>query len=137
MPPNRTNQTSFPMTIQRTELFVPLTTAPPAGESREFRIQVIPDGERGQFTALEDDAGRRQLASAGVGRSAPGSGNGSSPQAGTIQPVSRPFLGKKNCEPQVMLQRDGERITSIRIQCSCGPVMDLACDYGAVEELKS
>src|SRR5579859_5750979 len=106
MPPNRTN---FLMTIQRTELFVPLTTTPPAGESREFRIQVIPEGERGQFTALEDDAGRRQLASAGVGRSATaGSGNASNPQTGTFQPVSRPFSGKKSCEPQVMLQRDGE-----------------------------
>lgn len=129
------------MTIQRTEQFVPLTTAPAAGESREFRIQVIPDGERGQFTALEDDAGRRQFASASVGRAAPAGSGSSNPQAGNIQPAvgnGRPFSGKKNCEPQVMLQRDGERITSIRIQCSCGQVMDLACDYGAaVEELKS
>lgn len=32
-------------------------------------------------------------------------------------------------EPQITLTRDGDRITSIRVQCSCGEVMDLQCDY--------
>ena len=123
MPRNRTN---FPMTIQRTELFVPLTAAPPESGSREFRIQVIPDAERGQFTALEDDAGRRQSVLAG-------SSAGPAGQPAVSMPGNLKFPhGKKSCEPQVSLQRDGERITSIRIQCSCGQVMDLACDYGEV-----
>ena len=120
------NRTSFPMTIQRTELFVPLTAAPPESGSREFRIQVIPDAERGQFTALEDDAGRRQSVSAGSS-----AGPAGQPVA-SLSGNMKFSHGKKNCEPQVSLQRDGERITSIRIQCSCGQVMDLACDYGEV-----
>ena len=32
-------------------------------------------------------------------------------------------------EPRVTLQRDGERVSSIRIQCSCGQVIELACVY--------
>ena len=35
----------------------------------------------------------------------------------------------KSCEPRVSLQSDGDRITSIRVQCACGQVMDLACVY--------
>jgi len=33
------------------------------------------------------------------------------------------------CEPRVTLQRDGERVSSIRIQCGCGQVIELACVY--------
>ena len=32
-------------------------------------------------------------------------------------------------EPRVTLQRDGDRVSSIRIQCSCGQVIELACVY--------
>jgi len=35
------------------------------------------------------------------------------------------------CEPRVTLQRDGDRISAIRIQCSCGQVIELACAYQA------
>ena len=48
---------------------------------------------------------------------------------------SRPFQplghGKTGspCEPRVTMQRDGERISAIRIQCSCGQVIELACVY--------
>ncbi len=35
------------------------------------------------------------------------------------------------CEPRVTLQRDGERVSSIRIQCGCGQVIELACVYQA------
>ena len=38
------------------------------------------------------------------------------------------------CEPRVTLQRDGERVSSIRIQCSCGQVIELACVYQAEPE---
>ncbi|HZL14175.1 MAG TPA: hypothetical protein VFC85_08535 [Verrucomicrobiae bacterium] len=92
------------MTIQRTESFVPLFAAPPAGESREFRVTVIPQGESSRpFQTLE------QVASAAAKNISPN--------------------GKKNCEPRLTLQRDGERVTSIRIQCTCGQTMDLACVY--------
>ena len=33
------------------------------------------------------------------------------------------------CEPHVTLQRDGERVSAIRIQCGCGQVIELACVY--------
>ena len=33
------------------------------------------------------------------------------------------------CEPRVTLQRDGGRVTVIRIQCACGQVIELACVY--------
>ena len=45
--------------------------------------------------------------------SVPGHGQGA---AGSRQPV-------------VTLQRDGDRVTGIRIECSCGQVIDLACSY--------
>jgi hypothetical protein len=36
---------------------------------------------------------------------------------------------KKIGEPRVSVQRDGDRITHLRIQCSCGQIIDLACVY--------
>jgi hypothetical protein len=39
--------------------------------------------------------------------------------------------GKKTCEPRVTIQRDGDRVTHLRVQCACGQVMDLACVYDA------
>jgi hypothetical protein len=92
------------MTLQRTESFVPLTAASPAGENREFRVTVIPQtGPAQPFQTLE--------------QAASGIASGISPDR------------KKNCEPRLTIQRDGERITNIRIQCACGQVMDLACVY--------
>ena len=32
-------------------------------------------------------------------------------------------------KPVVTLQREGERITGIRIECVCGQVIELACSY--------
>lgn len=32
-------------------------------------------------------------------------------------------------QPVVTLQRDGERITGIRVECPCGQVIELACSY--------
>ena len=32
-------------------------------------------------------------------------------------------------EPKVTLERDGDRITCIKIQCGCGHVIELACAY--------
>ncbi len=92
------------MTLPRTEPFVPLTSATPSRENREFRVTVIPqNGPPQPFQTLE------QIAS--------GAAEGSSP------------IGKKNCEPRLSLQRDGERVTNIRIQCTCGQTLDLACVY--------
>ena len=35
-------------------------------------------------------------------------------------------LGAK---PTITLERDGERVTGIRIECVCGQVIELACSY--------
>ena len=92
------------MTLQKTESFVPLTTATTTPENRAFQVTVIPQaGPSGTFQALE----KATLANVDMGTS----------------------HSKKNCEPQLSLQRDGDRITHIRIQCSCGQVMELACAY--------
>ena len=49
-----------------------------------------------------------------------------------FQPLGRP-AGKPGpagqCEPRVTLQRDNGRVSAIRIQCSCGQVIELACVY--------
>lgn len=85
-----------------TDAFVPLTTAPISDERREFRVTVIPQaGQSRTFHSLE------QLAPA----------------------PDSPANHKKVCEPRVSVQRDGDRVSGIRIQCNCGQVMDLACHY--------
>jgi len=38
---------------------------------------------------------------------------------------AHPATGK----PTVSLQKEGDRVTHIRIQCGCGEVIELACDY--------
>jgi len=32
-------------------------------------------------------------------------------------------------EPRITVQRDGERVTGIRVTCTCGQVIELACSY--------
>jgi hypothetical protein len=32
-------------------------------------------------------------------------------------------------DPRVTLQRDGDRVSSIRLQCACGRLIELACVY--------
>lgn len=34
-----------------------------------------------------------------------------------------------SCPPKVTLQRDGDRVTQIRLECGCGEVFDLTCGY--------
>jgi hypothetical protein len=34
-----------------------------------------------------------------------------------------------HANPTVTFERDGDRVTLIRIQCPCGNVFELACDY--------
>ena len=94
----------LPMTLQKTESFVPLTAAASHNENREFRLTVIPQTEPSRtFQSLE------QIAS-------------SAAEAGLLH-------GKKHGEPLLSVQREGGRITNIRIQCGCGQVMELACVY--------
>jgi hypothetical protein len=43
---------------------------------------------------------------------------------------SNPSATNASCgEPRLSLQRDGDKITSVHIECACGQVIDLACEY--------
>ena len=48
-------------------------------------------------------------------------------QAGSVH--SPGHASPSICEPRVTLQREADCITGIRIQCSCGQVIDLKCAY--------
>jgi hypothetical protein len=83
-------------------LFVPLTSAASSnGAAQEFRVLVARNPERAE-------AFRPQTV-------------GESPAGGAV-PAS-------SCQSRVWLERDGERVTAIHVQCSCGQVTDLACVY--------
>jgi len=93
-----------PMTPLRTESFVPLTAAPAPPGRREFNVSVTRhDAPSKPFHSLEP---RRADA-----------------------PATAASAEKKICEPRVSVQRDNGRVTHLRIQCTCGQVMDLACSY--------
>jgi hypothetical protein len=54
------------------------------------------------------------------------------PQGTNIPPISNPAAtqGKaKACAPVVDVEREGERITRIRIKCSCGELIEIDCQY--------
>jgi len=95
------------MTPNRNDAFVPLapTTPRPAGERREFRATVISQSNQAQSF--------RPVAA-----------------AATVS-VANPAAHGAHGEPKVTLQREGNRVTGIHIQCSCGQVMELACVYDA------
>ena len=100
------------------ESFVPLTAASAPSAPREFRVAILnghshaPGGGSGNGNGAEKKNGFQSLESR--------------------QPVA--FSGvngseKKIGEPRVTVQRDGDRVTHLRIQCTCGMIMDLACVY--------
>jgi hypothetical protein len=90
------------MTTPQTNPFVPLVAAMPSGEKRDFQITVISQTNQPQaFQSLDK----------------------------TSPVTDERALFKKNCEPRLSVQRDGDRITSIRVQCNCGQTIDLACLY--------
>jgi len=93
------------MTAPQTDQFVPLTTASPAANGRgDFRVLVTAAPKEARPFAVHHAAAPSVVPS----QSAPPS----------------------TCEPQVALQRDGDRVTGIQIRCSCGQVIDLVCYYG-------
>jgi hypothetical protein len=86
-----------------TDLFIPLAVGPAAkGKMEEFHLLVAAHPEKAR--RLSDS----NLAGIGVA-------------AGSAVPVG--------CEPRITVQKEGECITGIHIQCSCGQVIDLKCAY--------
>lgn len=65
---------------------------------------------------------------------AAGSGGGPVPAFKPLRPHSPTACAQASAEtpprePVVTLQKDGDRVTSIRIECGCGQVIELACTY--------
>lgn len=86
----------------RDESFVPLTPASPSANRRtDLRISILPQaGNARTFRPLQHAGGKQTSVAHGPG-----------------------------CEPRVSVQRDGDRVTSIQIQCACGQLIELACVY--------
>lgn len=96
------------------ESFVPLTAAPAPSAPREFRVSIL----SGHTHATSEGDGA--VKSAGF------------QSLETSRPVAvNSIKSDKVGEPRVTIQRDGDRITHLRIQCACGQIMDLACVYEA------
>jgi hypothetical protein len=98
------------MTPTPTESFVPLTTAlPSSGARTEFQATVLSEpSETKKFQPVAMPAA----------------------SAFGTKPIAR----GENCQPQVSLQREGNRVTGIRVQCSCGEVIELACAYDSAAQ---
>ena len=71
---------------------MPLTAAPETREPREFRAKIVPQAEATRpFQTLE------------------------------LRPAAPASGGKKICEPRVSVQRDGDRVTNIRVAMHLRP----------------
>ena len=90
------------MTTPRSNSFVPLSNAPASATERQDF----------HLTLLTQTAAARPA----------------QPASTTPMAPATPGL----CQPRITLQRDGPTITSIRIQCACGHVMELECEYEAM-----
>jgi hypothetical protein len=93
------------MTPQRTESFVPLTAATAPPERREFQVNVI-----------HGEAAQKNFQTLAAPPAMPATN-------------AEPAKPKSLCEPRVTVQRDGQRVTHLHIQCTCGQTIDLACLY--------
>jgi hypothetical protein len=54
-----------------------------------------------------------------------------SPASATAAATTSATAAPGNCaaKPAITLQRKGNVVTSIRVQCSCGQVLDINCQY--------
>lgn len=102
------------------ESFVPLTAVPAPPTAQEFRVAIL--------NAHDHVAGPASGSSQAPG-AAPKTGFLALESAHAIAAGGAPGAEKKVGEPRVSVQREGDRVTHLRIQCSCGQVLDLACVY--------
>jgi hypothetical protein len=99
--------------------FVPLTAAPASPAPREFRVAILSGHNHGKTGGVPSDGGGKSS----VGFQTLGASQAAASAANASE--------KKLAEPRVSVQRDGDRVTHLRIQCTCGMIMDLACIYDA------
>jgi len=83
-----------------TDTFTPLVTTPvSAGETAKFTLKLLPEAEAKAVFEPLPEAGRPE------------------------QPA-------KTCTPpSITLQRQGEVVSGIRVECGCGQVIELACVF--------
>jgi len=94
------------------ESFVPLTTVPVPPAPREFRVALLDGRHHAQGGETPGKTGFESLELKRLAALAGATG-----------------LEKKIGEPRVTVQRDGDRVTHLRIQCTCGQIIELACVY--------
>lgn len=97
------------MTLLNTEHFKPLSPETDARPREDFRLSVVPNANEVRSFLSPADSARD-----------------------TMEPGAP---GTRNCEPRVTLQRDGDRITHIHVQCACGQTLELACVYDEPQPL--
>ncbi len=80
--------------------FVPFVTAPVStGDMAHFQLKVLPQAEAKPIFEAMPEGGK-------------------------------PAQPSKCCaQPTVTLQRQGEVVSAIRVECGCGQVIELACSY--------
>lgn len=100
------------MSDPRQEKFIPLAAGTlPAQASGELNVTLLRDSAHIQsFQPLRQTA---------------------PPPAPSAPSASAPPPAFHQHEPEVIIQRDGERVTGIQIKCGCGKVIELGCVYGA------
>ncbi len=103
------------MNSQPSQSFVPLTAAAAPPGTREFRVAVL-NGNSANANGAGGGAGKKTAFRS----------------LEPLRPATLLGAEKKPCEPRVTVQRDGDRVTHLRIQCTCGQIMDLACVYDAL-----
>lgn len=90
------------MSNPREPAFVPLTPAKPGAAPRgDLSVTIVPQAQN-------------VIAFSPLGERKSGAATAENGQA---------------CEPRITLQRDGDRVSAIHVQCSCGQVIELACVY--------
>jgi hypothetical protein len=96
------------MKSDRTEPFIPLTASPlPDGRHPDLRVTVLKPSDTPQPF--------QPLVTSGP------------PPAGGTAFTPRPATAA--CEPRVSVEREGDAVSAIRVQCSCGQIIELACVY--------
>lgn len=108
------------------ESFVPLTAAPAPPASREFHVAII-NGAQQAAASGDGDGNAADLATGEPAAKKIGFQSLATPRSATLSGANGPE--KKIAEPRVTVQRDGDRVTHLRVQCTCGQIMDLACIY--------
>jgi hypothetical protein len=90
------------------EPFLPLTTTPlPDGRRPDLRVTVLKPAETSvPFEPLSSPSEARPVA---------------------LVQALRPAAAA--CEPRVTVEREGDFVSAIRVHCTCGQTIELACVY--------